>query len=174
MQEMIILGFIINGISTGYEIKKMMEMSTNSFFNSSLGSIYPAMRKLEEEKLVSISEQTDGGRLKKIYTPTGKGITTFEAWLDEDIQLSKPRMESLVRIFFFKHLPPEKRKEKLQNYIALIEELLQSLHSLDLFLAGKNIDYFVQQTLEFGKDYYQFKKDWFGNLLGKLKTETTE
>ena len=54
MQDKILLGFIQDGEKTGYQIKKMMETSTVYFFNTSLGSIYPAFKKLEKEGKVEI------------------------------------------------------------------------------------------------------------------------
>jgi len=56
MQDMILLGFLMDGGKTGYQVKKMMESSTSFFFNTSLGSIYPAFRKLEREGLVALEE----------------------------------------------------------------------------------------------------------------------
>ncbi len=74
-------------------------------------------------------------------------------------------MESLVKIFFFNHLPLERRKQLLQNYIGRINKLLETLQELENSLTDKRVDYHVSQTLRFGIDYYDFKKSWFSNLL---------
>ena len=36
MQDRIVLGFLLDGGKTGYEIKKLMEFTTSYFFNTSL------------------------------------------------------------------------------------------------------------------------------------------
>ncbi|MCG8686764.1 MAG: PadR family transcriptional regulator, partial [Desulfobacterales bacterium] len=101
MQDKILLGFLMQGCQTGYAIKKQMEKSTNLFFNTSAGSIYPAFQKLEKEELVTKEERLDGGRAKKIYTITPKGKTVFKEWLNNDLPIGKIKQEALLRTFFF-------------------------------------------------------------------------
>jgi PadR family transcriptional regulator, regulatory protein AphA len=47
----------------------------------SYGSIYPKLKKLEEEGFVFSMEQEENGRNKKLYELTEKGWQEFEKWL---------------------------------------------------------------------------------------------
>src|ERR687883_548981 len=48
----VLLGFLTSRDLTGYELKHLMERSVGHFFGASYGSIYPALRDLEEAGLV--------------------------------------------------------------------------------------------------------------------------
>ncbi|MBC7343778.1 MAG: PadR family transcriptional regulator, partial [Clostridia bacterium] len=79
--EHVILGFLTMGDMTGYDIKRLMSISTSFFYDASYGSIYPALRKLEERGLVKSSEAIESGRLRKVYSITDEGREEFLRWL---------------------------------------------------------------------------------------------
>ena len=65
MQDKILLGLLIEYKTlTTYDAKKLMEISTNFFYTTSLGSINPAFKKLEKEGAVKSIEKIENGRLK--------------------------------------------------------------------------------------------------------------
>src|SRR5690606_29410087 len=65
--------------STGYEIRKLSVEGEYSYFvDASFGAIYPALQKLEADKLVvSRVEQQAGKPAKKIYAITELGRRSF-------------------------------------------------------------------------------------------------
>ncbi|MCO0600974.1 PadR family transcriptional regulator [Peribacillus butanolivorans] len=68
--------------STGYNIKAEFEhKAAGLYWGMSYGSIYPKLKKLEEEGLVYPIEQEEEGRKKKLYELTPKGWKEFENWL---------------------------------------------------------------------------------------------
>lgn len=68
--------------STGYDIKAEFEhKAAGLYWGMSYGSIYPKLKKLEEEGLVYPTEQEEEGRKKKLYELTPKGWKEFENWL---------------------------------------------------------------------------------------------
>ena len=72
MLEYIILGFLMRRKATGYDLKQYMAESTSYFFDASYGSIYPALKRLEEKKFLCSEEQVTGGKFKKLYSVTGE------------------------------------------------------------------------------------------------------
>ena len=62
MQDKIILGLLFYKKLTSYDMKKAMEKSTSFFYNSSLGSINPALIKLEKNEFVTFSKKVENGR----------------------------------------------------------------------------------------------------------------
>ncbi len=169
MQDKILLGFLMQGSQTGYAIKKQMEKSTNLFFNTSAGSIYPAFQKLEKEELVTKEERLDGGRAKKIYTITPKGKTAFKEWLNNDLPIGKIKQEALLRTFFFSHLPPAKRIDKLKNYIDEITGKQNELIALKKAIGHMEIDQFQLAALQYGIDLYGFIIQWYNKFLEDLE-----
>jgi len=70
----IILGFLMGQSMTGYELRKFFSLSFSFFSGLSYGSIYPALRKLESEGLISMALQVrDASPNRKIYTITERG-----------------------------------------------------------------------------------------------------
>src|SRR5262249_55228527 len=69
------LGALHFGDASGYEIKKLFEEGDFSFFyETSFGSIYPALSRLVEDGLALVSEQAQDKRPdKKVYSITEKG-----------------------------------------------------------------------------------------------------
>ena len=59
MLEYIILGFLMGCAASGYDLKQYMAESTSYFFDASYGSIYPALKRLEEKKLILSRRKSD-------------------------------------------------------------------------------------------------------------------
>ncbi|WP_079509134.1 PadR family transcriptional regulator [Mesobacillus jeotgali] len=68
--------------STGYDIKAEFEhKAAGLFWGMSYGSLYPKLKKLEEQGFIITVESEADGRRKKLYELTGKGWTELESWL---------------------------------------------------------------------------------------------
>ena len=87
----ICLAILYDADATGYEIRKLSTDGEYSYFiDASYGAIYPALQKLEADKLVtSLVQQQDGKPAKKIYsiTPLGRRefINSLFEQLGEDV-----------------------------------------------------------------------------------------
>lgn len=168
MQDKILLGFLMQGPQTGYDIKKMMDQSTNHFFNTSDGSIYPAFQKLVKQKLVVKEEKLEKGRAKNIYTITPEGRTVFRNWLCEDLPAGKFKQEALLRTFFFSHLSRDEQIDKIERYIEAIRYKQKELMDLETALQCIEMDCFQAATLKFGIDFYGFTIQWHQQFLKEL------
>ncbi|MBU2512414.1 PadR family transcriptional regulator [bacterium] len=184
MQDKILLGFLQDGEKTGYQIKKLMESSTGYFFNTSLGSIYPAFRKLEKDGMVKMKQKVTEGRVKKLYSVTEKGMECFQTWLNEEITIPKARDEVLLKIFFFSNLEPEKRREKIIFYVKQLQGMIDHLSTLknlvevntsnrdekkvNDYLNKYKIDAFRIEMLDYGVEYYIFMKKWYEDFLNRI------
>ncbi len=169
MQENILLGFLMLRPMTGYEVKKAMGGSTKFFFNTSLGSIYPAFRRLEESGMVRLDHRLDKGRSKKIYSITPRGRRKFLAWLEKSPKLANVREESLLKMFFYEHADGPTRIRQIRDYIAAIEGRLSELLSLRNILKGVLDGEFRMSTLDFGIEFYRFQHNWYTKFLENLE-----
>src|SRR5438309_3664848 len=77
----VILGMLALGKRTGYDIKQLVDKSTRHFWAASYGQIYPELKRLEDQGLVSGRAEPTGGRPRMVYELTGAGEQALEAWL---------------------------------------------------------------------------------------------
>jgi len=127
MIEMMLLGFLMDGEKTGYEIKKHMENSTDYFFNTGFSSIYPKFKKLEKQRFVRVSQTIKNGKLKKVYALTDDGRRAFLDWLTKKPAISRIRDEALLKVFFFDHLNKEAIEHQLHDYSQDLKNQVQTL-----------------------------------------------
>ncbi len=168
MQDRIVLGFLLDGGKTGYEIKKLMEFTTSYFFNTSLGSIYPALKKLEKNQMVVLEEKVEKGRLKKQYTITAKGKKHFNEWLSKEPAVIKIRSEALLKIFFFSYVSEDIRNQHVNVTIDQLEKQIKELKVIEGSGEGVDIDRFQYLCLKYGIDILVHIKSILGDLRTKL------
>ncbi|KZE52431.1 transcriptional regulator [Brevibacillus parabrevis] len=122
----IILGFLSYGEMSGYDIKQAFSNSIGFFYDASFGAIYPALRKLEEEGLVTKQEVIQSGKPNKIlYQITEQGKDTFRQEIQTPILPPVLRSDMLVKIFFGKSRSPEEQKDMLESCLNLQRHMLQ-------------------------------------------------
>jgi PadR family transcriptional regulator, regulatory protein AphA len=77
-----ILAVISYRPSSGYDIKNEFEhKAAGLYWGLSYGSLYPKLKKLEDEGFITTIEADKDGRKKKLYDLTGKGWRELENWL---------------------------------------------------------------------------------------------
>ena len=164
MLDYIILGFLLYGDMSGYDIKRFMTTSTANFYDASFGSIYPMLNKMEEQGLVCSKELVDGGKYRKVYSILPAGRAAFIEWLEQPIELNNYRHTHLVRIFFYGWLPTAKARSLVEAYIERMAEELAALNELERVIDA-DASFYQLSTLVFGKDYYVFTIDWCRKFL---------
>ncbi|MGE5370595.1 MAG: PadR family transcriptional regulator [Solirubrobacterales bacterium] len=170
MVEFIILGCLKMRDMTGYEIKKTMSFSTTFFSHVSFGSIYPTLKRLEADGLVTSDESTENGRLKKSYAITPDGRKAFDDWLRSPLPQLVIKYDMLVRLFFARNLEPERLQEMITEHIDQLQELSDDLTSVRGG-PGQKGDKFQKYTIEFGLDFYAFLMKWFEKIGADLAAE---
>lgn len=168
MFDKIVLGFLMETKMTGYEIKKTMEKSTNFFFNTSYGNIYPTLKKLEEAGHLTSEEEVKNGKLNKSYSITESGREIFRQWLGEHSDIAMIRDEALCRVFFFEYLDKKQILEELNSYIARLEAQTGEMTKLKKKLQNYEINPWKMKTLEFGIEYYKYIQKSFQKMLKEI------
>ncbi|MCP5058617.1 MAG: PadR family transcriptional regulator [bacterium] len=96
-----ILGFLTLGPMSGYDIKKLVEESTENFWSESFGQLYPALRKLSEDGLIEKqATASEGGRPRHIYSINDQGRAALATWQQEPTAPPPVRIELLLKLFF--------------------------------------------------------------------------
>jgi PadR family transcriptional regulator, regulatory protein AphA len=97
----VVLGMLALGASTGYDIKRAIDLSTRFFWGASYGQIYPELRRLEERGLVSATAAPRGGRKRTSYALTAAGRAALDEWLRDDTEFAfENRDEGVLKLFF--------------------------------------------------------------------------
>lgn len=170
----ICLAILYEGESTGYDIRKLSVEGEYSYFvDASYGSIYPALAKLESEKLVtSRVEVQDGKPAKKVYAITGAGRQAFINSLFETLGKDEYRSEFLLFARFAPELPASLVEQRLDERIDQINAELEEfdrLKSKHRRPADEWIIDYGRTCMASARDYIQAHR---GKLLALARPET--
>ncbi len=117
-----ILGLLHYSPMHGYRIKEHIERNFGHMWSINYGQIYPNLKKMLEEGLVSMTEEVcegEKGPPRKLYAITEKGRQAFQDWLasapDGGIVLRDP---FLMRFVFFGFGEKERCLELIDGQLA--------------------------------------------------------
>jgi DNA-binding PadR family transcriptional regulator len=144
------LSILYEGEATGYEIRRLcVEGECSYFIEASFGSIYPALSKLEDEKLVSSrTEHQVGKPAKKIYSITEAGRAAFAE------ELSEPLGDDLFRSPFllfarFAHILPKDLVEMRAN--EFLQRTISNHRRLEKAVAEEGSDAADTWVINYGR-----------------------
>jgi PadR family transcriptional regulator, regulatory protein AphA len=104
----ILLGLLTIAPMSGYDLGLTIRGSVGHFWNESYGQIYPNLKRLTAEGLVtSKTERQKSKPDRHIYSITGEGREHLAGWLAVDPQPEIPRNELLLKLFFGAQVPVE-------------------------------------------------------------------
>ena len=133
-----VLGVLTLGPKSGYDIKKFIERSVGNFWRESYGQIYPTLRQLDADGLVSHKVEDRQGRPDRIvYRITGKGHQELRDWLVQPIEIEIPRHELLLKLFFGTQVPVKANLKQVAQYRREVETCIDQLNEGDRLLREK-------------------------------------
>src|ERR1700678_3537770 len=130
-----ILGMLLDGPCTGYEIKSLVGRSTAYFWRESDSTIYPMLKLLAKEGKALSKIVYVGKKKKEVFSITESGREEFKTWFESSTGLETPRNEFLLKFFFVAdqteviRLFQERLEkiEKIHDEYKKIEERLEGL-----------------------------------------------
>lgn len=127
-----ILGFLSTKTLSGYDIKKLFDMSASYFWPADQAQIYRSLKKLEDSGHVKVSAvERAAGPSKKLYEITDSGREALRAWL-----LSTKRSDFsthssfLLQFFFSGTLSKEEQLEFLNSQLEINRGILKQLRDV--------------------------------------------
>jgi DNA-binding PadR family transcriptional regulator len=166
----VILGFLLEEPMSGYDLKGKIENSVSYFFDASFGAIYPALKRLEKEKLIykQIIQQ-DGKPNKNLFAITEQGREEFLRYIESPLHPTLIRSDLLIRIFFGRHTS----REKLIEWLLVEKQRAsrQAEHLKSLNEKYPEMDRYRKITLLYGIDEAQFTLEWINKELASLEKE---
>ncbi|NVK23190.1 MAG: helix-turn-helix transcriptional regulator [Kangiellaceae bacterium] len=117
----ILLG-ILQEPHSGYDIKKVFDQVFSNFWAAELSQIYPQLKKLSEQNMLSVvEEESDKGPSKKVYQTTEKGQKELVNWLQDGPIVHTEKLAYLAQTFFLNSLATT--EQKLEFMQALQHEM---------------------------------------------------
>lgn len=164
-----LLGFLMYGNMTGYDLKKYFSLSFSFFSGLSYGSIYPALKKMEQEGMISMKvEIQDGAPNRKVYSITDSGRAAFVNALKIDYPVERPKSPFLTRLFFFSHLSQEERLASAVQHMESIRQVQRELEAVGPQIET-NADPYQKLCYQFGVRFYRDLLNNIEEVVGTLE-----
>lgn len=125
-----ILGLINRYSMTGYDLMKVFNLELVNFWYAKHSQIYPELKKLNDEGLITYETVLLGDKLeKKLYTITEEGRKDFLHWLSKQDQL-EPTPKDIFRLktFFIESMP---REDMLKQFYFQLDQRKSKLQKLE-------------------------------------------
>jgi PadR family transcriptional regulator AphA len=155
----VILGALVLGPKSGYEIKQMVDRSTRFFWAASYGQIYPELRRLREAGLVEGEETASGGRRRVVFSITPSGREALHSWLLDPETGYESRDEGLLKLFFADALEPAEALALVRRFRAQRQEILDRLRAIERIIP-KPREGFRSIVLDFGIGCHEWQVAW--------------
>ena len=167
-----VLGMLSFEPMSGYDMKKGFDGSIAHFWNENYGHIYPVLKRLEKEELVTKeTKQTPGKPLRHIYSITEKGRQSLHSWLLLPAERPTLRIELLLKLFFGNEVPVDSMIQKVEEEKAFCTETLLTFEQIEKHVKSHNnenepggIPYWLI-TLRYGRHYYSAISEWCDETL---------
>ncbi len=168
-----ILGMLSIAPMSGYDIKKQVETSISNFWTESYGQIYPVLRNLIAEKLVTKTVESEAGKPDRhVYALTATGRKELQRWLLEGFAPKIQRNEFLLKLFFGEEIGTKPNIAHVEQYRELQRGLLQKYAAVEKqitrdYADDPNAPYWLM-TVRYGQHISRALLRWCDKTLAEL------
>ena len=172
-----LLGFLNYGPHTGYELKKVFDVSVAHFWNAELSQIYPTLKNLESEGLVEMKVDVQADRPnRKVYTITEDGRRELLEWLAAPAEAEQFREPLLIKVFFASALSKQEliavlrhRAEELQRSVAAFERGCSIIENFAEAIGLQREALFWGLTVDSGIKHSQASIEWIEDAIRRIE-----
>jgi PadR family transcriptional regulator, regulatory protein AphA len=129
--EHIVLGLICIEPSSGYDLKRIFAATPMGLYQPSSGTLYPALRRLEQKGLVKAQapsgQDSQSARRRRVYEPTQTGRAAHLNWLRTPVEpatVSRDLGLHLMRFVMMENLLPS------EEVLMFLQNLADGLRAL--------------------------------------------
>lgn len=157
IQELILLGLLMEGPRHGYEIKKEIERRLSQFIDLPTKAIYYTLQKLSKEDLVTRTIGQWGRRPERfVYHITDKGREEFKKLLIKNLfETQRPFLNLDLSLYFMKYLDLSEAAEKLRDRLRNLREVRYWAYSLDKHFKRDNSSFHLMLIARHMKETIQ-------------------
>jgi DNA-binding PadR family transcriptional regulator len=161
----VILGLLEHESSSGYDLKKKIDIMISRFWDVGYGQLYPTLKTLEKEgSVIGAQVKSMQGPDRIEYSITDAGRQKLKDWLAKPNEKEYVRYEILLKLFFGGLCSPS---ENIGRIKAFREQHDADLQLMGLFKSnlesvfGENRDHlYYYLTVSFGEHIYRAYKEW--------------
>ena len=169
--DYMILGLLGKAPCSGYELKIKMAKNTSFYGVESNAQIYPVLKNLEKQGLVtSTLDENSGKRNKRIFCITKEGFFELTKWLEtNNTDLFFYREDFLVKLSLGQHLKKETLLKMILDYknslIKKIEELNKMKEHVQIDHKGRADQMYLLLTYDHLEEVLHAKLKWCEKIL---------
>lgn len=176
--EYAILGFLNYHPYSGYDLKKVFDISIRHFWHADQGQIYRTLQRLSADGWVEkeIIEQNDRPD-RKVYRITPAGQEALLEWLAGMPPIGEPHSAPMIQVFFAGRLSDQELLAKFEAFAALMRAALakydqvpSQAQSLAADIASPREYFFWMLTLDNGIRNMRANLEWAENIIDLIKS----
>jgi PadR family transcriptional regulator AphA len=161
---------------TGYDLSKRFESSVGHVWHAPDSQIYPELRRMERDSLLTGEEVPWGPRATKTrYRITAAGTAAFRQWMNTPLEYSRERDPVHLKAAYLEWASPESARAQMRAHIAYHElrreqweNMIAELRSGTNIMLAKRLEV----TPEEDRDRtVQFKIFTYEGLVARAATE---
>lgn len=128
-----VLGALSIEPMSGYDIKEVLGRSVGHFWSESYGQIYPSLKQLAADGLVTSRIEAGTGRPDRhIYSLTEAGWKELRSWLARPAESQKSgRNELLLKLFFGRHAAAATNLEHVHRHRKFLTDLIAQYEAIE-------------------------------------------
>jgi DNA-binding PadR family transcriptional regulator len=177
----VILGMLAARPRSGYEIKQLVDKSARFFWAASYGQIYPELKRLQKEGLITGIDSANGARQRTTYKLTAAGTKAAREWIAGPPQVFELRDEGLLELFFAGSIEPGRAAEIARERAATAAANAAELRALEeeIDATGQHEgpehspDTGSLMVLRYGIEMNDWAAEWFERAAKKLEQQNT-
>lgn len=175
----VLLGFLLKQPQSGYDLKKAVEAGPGHFWHEGFGQIYPMLKRMAAEGLVTSKREAQQSRPDRIeYTITEAGRKAFADWADKPFDPCSIRDELLLKLFFGRHVPAETSRRHVRQGLAHHQATLRVLDDIEAMIKEKAWEHpdrpYWIITLSFGQSHNRSAMEWCRKTLDEMGEDTPD
>jgi PadR family transcriptional regulator AphA len=177
--EYAILGFLNYGPLSGYDLKKVFDVSVRHFWSADQSQIYRTLARLAEQGWAEIElvEQEDRPD-RKVYHITPAGREELRRWLTTPLPPHEPRSAPLIQVFFAGQLSDEeiletfrRGAEELRRVLERYGQVPQESRAYVEGASSPRETFFWLLTLECGIKMAQAQLEWLESVIRRIENK---
>ena len=163
-----VLGLLAQQPMSGYDIKRFVKGLSWLIGSPSSGSLYPALRGLLEEELVSVEIVPGVDKPpRKIYSIEQAGRDRLQEWIEKPIMSGAPLKSFVMRLLLADSFSPANLEAYLQQRRAQVATHQADLARMnDRISSGKDLG--LRLALDYGLELASAEMTWLDETLVNL------
>jgi DNA-binding PadR family transcriptional regulator len=175
--EHAILGFLNYKPFSGYDLKKVFDISVRHFWPADQSQIYRTLARLADKNLVELEvvEQADRPD-RKVYHITEDGQAELDRWLSTPLRFTHPRNDQLIQVFFSGQLNDDETLAMFERQAGHLRTILGSYDQIPKeakpymdMVGSPRESFFWMLTLECGVEAFRAQLAWLESVIERIK-----